>query len=93
MKTPWGTAQTKTQVTRGVIFVTTASHGGYKLTPKRNQEIPSPFRTTDGWYEEHCEAALVAYFLQDDCFTAYKSIARETVEHWFPNALAMEPVK
>jgi hypothetical protein len=91
MHTPWGKSQSFEQVTNGVIFVTTASHGGYKLSAERNKEIPMPYRTSDGWYEEDCEAALVGYFLQDACFDAFKSIAKETVQHWYPEALQQEP--
>ena len=33
MKTPWGKVQHTTPVASGIVFLETASHGGYYLTP------------------------------------------------------------
>ena len=56
---PWGNIQTRREVAPGIIEVTTASHGGVLLAHSRLQEMPKNERTSDGWYEEDCEAAFV----------------------------------
>lgn len=61
--TPWGAAQHTDEVMPGVLYVSTASHGGYHLTPELNARIPEQVRRPDGWYEHDCDAALPAYFL------------------------------
>jgi hypothetical protein len=52
MKTPWGKAQSAQEVITGMYFVTTAGHGGMKLSIKLNKLIPDYMRNQGGWYEE-----------------------------------------
>jgi|GEM_PF-3080935 len=65
MYTPWGTADSVHRYPDGVTFVSTPSHGGFKVPPKLNRRIPPPLRNEDGWYEEDCEWAIVALFHPD----------------------------
>lgn len=56
--TPWGWADHKTPVCRGVNFYSTPSHGGYKVSDKLNVIIPPYMRNDKGWYEEDCAWAI-----------------------------------
>ena len=65
-RSPWGTVQgTRTDIPKGIVFVNTAGHGGYKVYPKYNRMIPEYMRNSDGWYEEDCESAIVQVALED----------------------------
>jgi len=70
----------------GVVFHSTASHGGFHLDGERNARVHPALRNRDGWYEEDCECATVAAtFL--DLFTDYeRASADETLRHWRPDA-------
>ncbi len=61
--TPWGKADYANQYTRGIIFYGTPSHGGFKVSNGMNAKMPDVLRNEDGWYEEDCEWAKVAFFL------------------------------
>lgn len=57
-QTPWGPAQTADVIAPGIVFYTTASHGGYHLSPERNALIPLAVRRKTfcklgmkGWYD------------------------------------------
>lgn len=60
MKTPWGSSQSVETVAPGIQFVSTAGHGGFKLSPALNRKVPNYMRSEDGWYEEDTEWAIVA---------------------------------
>lgn len=59
MDTPWGRAQSAEVIIPGVGVVSTAGHGGIKLSQARQFELPDYMRREGGWYEEdlrlgHC---------------------------------------
>ena len=56
---PWGTVQEVYPVIPGMIFVSTAGHGGIKLSRQFNAKMPAYLRKPGGWYEEDCEWSLV----------------------------------
>lgn len=59
MSTPWGKAQYVYLTIPGQIaFVSTAGHGGIKLSRKMNAQVPDYMRRKGGWYEEDCEWAI-----------------------------------
>lgn len=58
--TPWGPAQGVERIADGIHNVYTSSHGGYHLSPERNEVVPSYMRCEDGWYEEDCDWVIVA---------------------------------
>jgi Domain of unknown function (DUF7007) len=67
MNTPWGASQAITDIGGGILFVTTASHGGYYVPPAFNRLVPIAWRDASfnaqgrfGWYEEDCDWCLVA---------------------------------
>src|SRR5580704_5973303 len=60
---PWGAVDYGTRFAEGVFFVSTPSHGGFKLAAVHNVLIPAAFRCEGGWYEEDVNAAIVVCFM------------------------------
>lgn len=62
--TPWGYVQQATVIADGITLVSTASHGGFWLSRKRERSMPEPYRSKrrfagGDWFEEDCDAVLV----------------------------------
>ena len=55
MMTPWGKADMAREFIEGVGIVSTSSHGGYKLSAARNEQVLAVGRRANGWYEEDCD--------------------------------------
>ncbi len=90
MITPWGKSQSKEIMCDGIVFYSTASHGGYKVNKALNQEIPEVFRCNDGWYEEDCAWSIVWVFLSSHfapgVFDPKTFIqANNTIRTWYPH--------
>lgn len=84
ISTPWGMAQSSEIYADGVVFHSTASHGGIKLDRARNAAMPAMLRVPGGWYEEDCEWAKVAIGLPD-LFTDYeRRHADRTLRDYYP---------
>ena len=84
--TPWGTAQGSEIYGEGVVFHSTASHGGFELDRIRNAAMPHALRNPDGWYEEDAEWAKVATGFPE-LFTAYeRRHAEKTLRNSYPDA-------
>lgn len=88
MHTPWGVAHIVETLAPGILWVSTASHGGAKVDAALNRTIPDYMRSESGWYEEDTEWAIVAV-----CFPAAFSAesvvnARDTLRNWYPDAYA-----
>lgn len=62
---PWGAVQTSDELAPGVLAVSTAGHGGLKLSAERNRAVHPALRQSNGWYEEDDEANIVAHFHPD----------------------------
>lgn len=95
METPWGTAQGVKKLAPEIYWVTTASHGGLKLSAERNGEMPDCLRNDSEWYEEDAEWAKAAVrfeelFLQSSDRDIKRIILsgahRNTLRDWFPEA-------
>ena len=63
--TPWGQWQSAVEHIPGIVFVSTASHGGFHLDSERRKEarirfgkLPT-FTGSQAWLEEDCDSALV----------------------------------
>lgn len=73
--TPWGMAQHATEYAPGIVFYSTASHGGFKLSKSRLAELHAKlgpvklFRDFTQWFEEDCDWSHVALAFPD-LFTA-----------------------
>ena len=73
---PWGQVQKQTHYADGIDFVSTASHGGFILSPERVEQVKAkfpgftPWGGADGAYEEDCDAVIVIStfpeFFRDD---------------------------
>jgi hypothetical protein len=65
--TPWGIAQSRTDVGDGILCVSTASHGGYFVPdrllgriPAEGQAFAARWSGSPNWFEEDCAWAYVA---------------------------------
>lgn len=83
--TPWGEADHVESVADGIDFVSTASHGGYKLSRDRNATIPPVFRQRSGWYEEDCQRHIVEHFCAEETGSDAES-ALERLKWWYPTS-------
>jgi hypothetical protein len=84
--TPWGIAQCSNIYAEGVVFHSTASHGGFHLDEERNALVAPAYLNAGGWYEEDCEWAKVAATFPH-LFTAYeRRCADATLRHYEPDA-------
>ena len=66
MHTPWGPPQEIKELAEGVWRVSTASHGGLKLSRERWAELPAAVREamfTPTFAEEDCEEPIVRTLL------------------------------
>ena len=84
MRTPWGQAQHVEQINQQILFASTASHGGYKITPQLKNLMKKLNLPAQTWYEEDCEWLFLAIvepnsFPQTTLLEAQKSLIR-----WFP---------
>jgi hypothetical protein len=62
---PWGSVQHVQVVVPGHIYVvTTASHGGMKLSAEYNRLVDPSWRVKGGWYEEDVDVAIVIITFQ-----------------------------
>lgn len=84
--TPWGMSDYKKKYAIGINFYGTPSHGGYKVSDKKNQMIPDYMRNLNGWYEEDCEWAKVVVCFPDVFETEHVEMAKNTLKNWFPDA-------
>jgi hypothetical protein len=84
-RSPWGSIQHVSIVADGIWFVETAGHGGFKLSRKRQAEMPVALRRKGAWYEEDCEAALVVVGLPRYFDHEKLESATKTVKNWFPD--------
>jgi hypothetical protein len=86
-RSPWGDIQYLDHMAIGIDRVSTASHGGIKLSAERNRRMPDEFRQRGGWYEEDCEAAMPMWIFADEL--GYdedrQNEVKDVVIHWFPN--------
>lgn len=67
-KTPWGNVLSVERISDGIMFYSTASHGGYYLSPSQNSNVPMVLKESTflqqgllGWYEEDCDWAIVVF--------------------------------
>ncbi len=91
---PWGQAQSVTEIADGILSYSTSTHGGYRLSARRNASVPVVLKKATcgelgmtGWYEEDCDWAIVVYTFPE-CFgrrqhsQALKSLKVHHKEAW-----------
>lgn len=80
---PWGAIQTVEPLGPDAVMVTTASHGGLRISLTALARLPEAIRETafsrDGWFEEDCDWALPYLALGLD---AYERDAARGGEVW-----------
>ncbi len=76
MLTPWGNAQNIETISRGLEFVDTPGHGGFRVSHERNKKIPFWIKEEthgrlgiDGWYEEDCDWCIPAIVFFREFYT------------------------
>ena len=83
--TPWGVADYAREYAEGIVFYGTPSHGGFKLSAERLAQMHSALREKDGWFEEDCAWAKVA-FAFPECFAdEQREAAIRTLKDWCPD--------
>lgn len=94
---PWGWIQTVDVISPGNAWnVTTASHGGIKLSRSMNAKIPKAARRKGGWYEEDIDWAIVAVAFPEMFTDKTVAAAMKTLKNWLPSlyeAITGEVVK
>ena len=84
--TPWGPSQGAVRYGEGVVFHSTASHGGFHLSADRNARVHPLLRQAGGWYEEDAAWAAVATAWPDLFTGQERRQADETLRHSWPDA-------
>jgi hypothetical protein len=86
ISTPWGMSQGATIYAEGVVFHSTASHGGFKLDRARNAALHPVLRIKGGWYEEDGDWSRVAIGCPDLFTDRERAQADRTLRDWEPDA-------
>ncbi|XKH58328.1 hypothetical protein LG293_17025 (plasmid) [Citricoccus nitrophenolicus] len=86
-KSPWGEIQSVERDADGIEFATTDGHGGFKLSPERNKQVPAPLRNGNGWYEEDCERHIVEATFADEMGRTeeQRAYSTERIKNWYPD--------
>ena len=89
--TPWGHADYIKHIAPGIIFVSTPSHGGYKVERDVLRTMPKKYRVGGGWYEEDCEAVKVVLAFPKYFSPDHVEAAKESYAYWFKSDGTYEP--
>lgn len=93
-KSPWGKIQNSDTIIDGFVSVSTASHGGIKLSRQRNAIMPAYLRHPGGWYEEDCGWCLPFAVFHVEILLNGDNRTRQTIlnghhirtfKEWFPD--------
>jgi hypothetical protein len=88
--TPWGRADFVSYPAQGFAVVSTPSHGGIFVNPERAGLIDAEWRKDSGWYEEDCEALIVAAaYPEHFCRGAeHREQCLDQLRYWYPETFA-----
>jgi len=99
-QTPWGKADQVKHITRGIRQVMTPSHGGYMLSPKKNEKVPLAWRQASfgkngmkGNYEEDCDWVLVVLTFPELFSPGTTQSATECFPVFFPELAYAETLR
>jgi hypothetical protein len=79
-ETPWGRVQHRTRIAHGITFVSTARHGGVRLSPSRAALIPATAKPWTGdprFWEEDCDYHVPAVVFEAEFRAWYLSQGRD----------------
>lgn len=91
--TPWGPSQSQTEYAPGIVFYSTAEHGGFHLSPARLKALPRRLHKRNraycplDWFEEDCEAALVIAGFPAVFSAAQVQAAERTIAQYYPEKI------
>lgn len=86
MRSPWGQVDHKRELFPGITFVSTPSHGGYKVDKAINDNISIHLRKDSGWYEEDVEWCLVVVGTPHLSWDIdFRDNALATLKNYFPD--------
>lgn len=90
--TPWGPAQSSKKFAKGIVFYSTAGHGGFHLTKSRQAEMKekfpwfTPWGGNHEWFEEDCDANVVImawpWFFKDESLACALRIANSDSKYY-----------
>jgi hypothetical protein len=69
----------------GIISYSTPGHGGIHVEEKLNLKVHPKLRNREGWYEEDCEWAKVAFTFPYAFKPDHVLMAKETLKNWLPH--------
>ncbi len=103
-ETPWGRAQRVEEFAPGIVWCSTASHGGFWLSDERCEKMPEPYRSAErwagrNWFEEDCDWCLVYLAFPEVCqkiderFAENIEAAKRTFDHYIKPKLPETPEK
>jgi len=72
MNTPWGPSQDVERLAHGILWISTASHGGFFVPPEPRRIIPASIlaktirqQGCSGWFEEDLDWSIVVHFFPE----------------------------
>ena len=83
--TPWGMADQERTLLPGIVSCSTPGHGGIHVEHELNQKVHPKLRNRDGWYEEDCEWAKVAFTFPQAYKPEHVKMAIDTLKNWLPH--------
>jgi hypothetical protein len=86
--TPWGPPQHWTNIAEGIDCVSTAGHGGIKLSRQRQAKMPAALKLEGGWYEEDVEYNRVVVVFPECFKTEQVAGAHAVLKDWCPDEYA-----
>ncbi|MCX7428804.1 MAG: hypothetical protein NTW96_24660 [Planctomycetia bacterium] len=96
--TPWGPTQDATEYAPGIVFHSTAGHGGFHLgltAMRRFRNALPRFKTFAGgpWFEEDCDACSVVVVFpeafDEERVRNCEEIVRSMAKHGYANSAAV----
>lgn len=94
VSTPWGTGQYVEKVARGIAFIGTAGHGGYRVSNGKldkacaSKGFAVKYTRKDKdytWFEEDCEWAFVAILFPENFKPEHIDDARRIINNYWPD--------
>jgi hypothetical protein len=95
MDTPWGESESVEYIAPGLLFVSTASHGGYKVAKESLDVFPKEVLDATfnaqgwiGWFEEDVDWAWVALYFSASFPDRAIVAALKILESYKPEVIA-----